>query len=74
MEVVLDGISPSSFGTTSWSFPAMNAWYEVIVTSHRGGGGGMACCGDVRTSIGGMRIQEQTTWVVNECWDLYERG
>ena len=30
IEVVLDGISPSSFGATSWSFPAMNVWVEVI--------------------------------------------
>ena len=29
MEVMLDGISPSSFGATSWSFPAMNVWVEV---------------------------------------------
>ena len=27
MDVVLDGISPSSFGATSWSFPSMNVSY-----------------------------------------------
>ena len=35
MEVVLDGISPSSFWGTSWSFPAMNVWVEVIDPSYR---------------------------------------
>ena len=29
MEVVFDGISPSSFEATSWSFAAMNVWDEV---------------------------------------------
>ena len=38
MEVMLDGISPSSFGTTSWSFPAMNVCVEVIDSSHWEGG------------------------------------
>ena len=37
MEVVLDGISPSSFLATSWSFPAMNVWVEVIYPSYREG-------------------------------------
>ena len=27
--IKLDGISPSSFGATSWSFSAMNVWFEV---------------------------------------------
>ena len=26
IQVVLDGISPSRFRATSWSFPAMNDW------------------------------------------------
>ena len=30
IDVVLDGISPSRFGATSWSFPAMNYWVEVV--------------------------------------------
>ena len=30
IDVKLDGSSPSSFGATSWSFPAMNVWVEVI--------------------------------------------
>ena len=38
---VLDRIGPSSFGATSWSFPATNIWFEVLRT-------GMACGGDVR--------------------------
>ena len=38
MEVVLDGISPSSFGAASWSFPAMNVWVEVKDSSYREGG------------------------------------
>ena len=29
IEVVLNGISPSSFGATSWCFPAMDVWIEV---------------------------------------------
>ena len=33
IEVMLDGISPSSFGATSWSCPAMNAWFEVTTAS-----------------------------------------
>ena len=37
MEVVLDGISPSSFGATSSSFPAMNVWFEVINPSYKEG-------------------------------------
>ena len=32
---MLDGISPSSFWGTSWSFPAMNVWVEVIDPSYR---------------------------------------
>ena len=51
MEVVLDGIIPSSFGATSWSFPAMNVWIEVIDPSHRIGR--MACGGYARTNVGG---------------------
>ena len=35
IEVVLDGISSSSFGATFCSFPAMNVWDEVISTSYR---------------------------------------
>ena len=38
MEVVLYGISPSSFEATSWSFAAMNVWDEVIDPSYREGG------------------------------------
>ena len=38
MEVVLDGISPSSFGAASRSLPAMDVWVEVIDPSHREGG------------------------------------
>ena len=38
IEVVLDGISPSRFGATSWSFPAMNYWVEVVDPSYRKGG------------------------------------
>ena len=37
-KVVLDGISLSRFGATSWSFPAMNVWFEVINSSYREGG------------------------------------
>ena len=33
MEIVLDGIRPSSFGGTSWSFPAMNVRVEWFMTS-----------------------------------------
>ena len=29
--LVLGGISPSSFGATSWYFPAMYVWVEVIM-------------------------------------------
>ena len=35
MDVVLDGISLSSFGSNSWSFPVMNVWVEIIDPSHR---------------------------------------
>ena len=38
IEVALDGISPSSFGATSWYFPTMNYWVEVIGPSYRVGG------------------------------------
>ena len=38
MEVVFDGISPSSFGAASWSFPAMDVRVEVIDPSYRVGG------------------------------------
>ena len=48
-----DGISPSSFGATSWSFPAMNVWFDVINPSCREGET-KACGGDVRTSVGGI--------------------
>ena len=34
IEVVLDGISPSSFGATSWSFPTMDVWLGVIDSSY----------------------------------------
>ena len=37
MEAVLDGISSSSFGVTSWSFPAMNVWDDVIDPSYQEG-------------------------------------
>ena len=37
IEVVLDGVSPSRFGATSWSFPAMNVWIEVIDPLYREG-------------------------------------
>ena len=59
MEVVLDGISRSSFGATSFCFPAMNVWVEVINPSYRGGR--MTCGGGVRTSICGVVIGEMTT-------------
>ena len=36
MEVVSVGISVSSFGATSWSFPAMTVWFEVINPSKTG--------------------------------------
>ena len=29
MDVMLDGIGPSSFGAAYWSFPAMDVWNEV---------------------------------------------
>ena len=38
MEIVLDGISPSSFEASPWSFPAMDIWFEVINSSYREGG------------------------------------
>ena len=38
VEVVLDGISPSRFGATSWCFPAMNYWVEFVDPSYREGG------------------------------------
>ena len=38
MEVLLDGISPSSFGVTPWTFPAMNVWVEVKDSSYMEGG------------------------------------
>ena len=38
IEIVLYGISPSRFGATSWSFPAMNYWVEVVDSSYRKGG------------------------------------
>ena len=38
MKVLLDGISPSSFVATSWSFPAMNVWVEGIDHSYQEGG------------------------------------
>ena len=50
MEVVLDGISPSSFWATSWSFPAMHVWFEVIP------GGRTACVRGVRTRVGGVVV------------------
>ena len=34
IEIMLDGISPSSYGATSWSFPVMNVWFEVINYSY----------------------------------------
>ena len=38
INVLLDGISPSRFGATSWSFPATNYWVEVVDPSYRDGG------------------------------------
>ena len=69
IQVVLDGISPSSFGATSWSFPAMNYWVEC----HRPfvQGGSMACGGDVRTSVGGVVVGEMmrlVAWCVHGCF------
>ena len=34
----MDTISPSSFGATSWYFPAMHVWFEVINPSYGEGG------------------------------------
>ena len=38
IEIVLDSISPSSFGAASRSLPAMDVWVEVIDSSSREGG------------------------------------
>ena len=38
IEVVLDCISPSSFGAAFRSLPAMDVWVEVIDSSYREGG------------------------------------
>ena len=35
IEVKLDVIRPSRFGATSWSFSAMNVWFEGISPSYR---------------------------------------
>ena len=58
MEVVLDGISASNFGATSWYFPATNVWVDIIQ------GGRMACGGDVRTSVGGVVVGEMMRLVL----------
>ena len=38
IEIMLAAISLSSFGATSWSFPAMHVWFEVINPSDRESG------------------------------------
>ena len=38
MDVVLDGISPPSFGAAFGYFPAMDIWVKVIDFSFREGG------------------------------------
>ena len=35
---MLGGIGPSRFGATTWSFPAMNDWVELVDRSYREGG------------------------------------
>ena len=52
MEVMLDRISPSSFGATSWSFPTTKVWIKFVNSSYRKEGGHAK--GDVRTSVSGI--------------------
>ena len=60
---MLDGISPSSFEATSWSFPAMTVWFEVIYINPSCN---MACgvC-PTSLSIGGVVVGEMMRFVAN---------
>ena len=71
IDVMLDGSSPSRFGVTSWSFPAMNVWVEVIPGRPFVSGGRMACGGGVRTSAGGVvtgGMMRLVAWCVHGCF------
>ena len=57
IEVKLDGIRPSSFRATSWSFSAMNVWFEDISPLYMEKGSHAEEIG-VQTGVGGVVVGE----------------